>query len=135
MKLLSERLAYVYAHRPNLEGERGQIGLSVASGASKSVVNQWLADKIKSLDIRYALRLEAETGFSHIWLMTGEGEPQVSDSARHAVLVERDNSAEIVRLVTIYSRANKARREDIMRMAEVIDRMDSTAANTADNQL
>lgn len=78
MKLLSERLSYIYKERPELEGTNGQIGLIKASGASKSVVNQWLSDKIKSLDIKYALAIERNLGFSHIWLMTGEGEPRVS---------------------------------------------------------
>lgn len=76
MKLLSERLDHIHATRPDLEGERGQTGLIRASGASKSVVNQWLMGKIKSIDIRYALAIERNLGFSHIWLMTGEGDPR-----------------------------------------------------------
>lgn len=76
MNLLSDRLDYLYHAVPQLEGERGQSGLVKASGASKSVVNQWLTGKIKSMDIRYALNIERELGFSHIWLMTGQGEPR-----------------------------------------------------------
>jgi phage repressor protein C with HTH and peptisase S24 domain len=76
MNLLSDRLDYIYNTTPQLEGERGQTGLVKASGASKSVVNQWLTGKIKSMDIRYALNVERELGFSHIWLMTGEGDPR-----------------------------------------------------------
>lgn len=76
MNLLSERLDYIYRETPGLEGERGQTGLVKASGASKSVVNQWLTGKIKSIDIRYALNVERALGFSHIWLMTGEGDPR-----------------------------------------------------------
>lgn len=76
MKLLSERLGFIYDKMPELEGERGQIGLVKASGASKSVVNQWITGKIKSMDIRYALNIERELGFSHIWLMTGDGDPR-----------------------------------------------------------
>ncbi|RSZ60016.1 hypothetical protein HF313_14985 [Massilia atriviolacea] len=81
MKLLSERLAFIYKETPELEGERGQTGLIKASGASKSVVNQWLNDKIKSIDIRYALNIERELGFSHIWLMTGDGDPHEPPAA------------------------------------------------------
>lgn len=77
MKLLSERFAHIHRLRPDLEGDRGQTGLVRVSGASKSVVNQWLNDKIKSIDIRYALSIERELGISHIWLMTGDGEPLV----------------------------------------------------------
>jgi phage repressor protein C with HTH and peptisase S24 domain len=73
---LAERLDTIYHHMPQLEGERGQTGLVKASGASKSVVNQWVTGKIKSMDIRYALNIERELGFSHIWLMTGEGDPR-----------------------------------------------------------
>jgi phage repressor protein C with HTH and peptisase S24 domain len=76
MNLLSDRLDYIYRTTPDLDGERGQTGLVKASGASKSVVNQWLNGKIKSMDIRYALNIERELGYSHIWLMTGEGEPR-----------------------------------------------------------
>jgi phage repressor protein C with HTH and peptisase S24 domain len=76
MNLLSERLDYIYRSTPQLEGERGQTGLVKASGASKSVVNQWLTGKIKSIDIRYALNIERELGFSHVWLMTGDGDPR-----------------------------------------------------------
>jgi len=80
MNSLAERLHTIHRDLPQLEGERGQTGLVKASGASKSVVNQWLTGRIKSMDIRYALNLERELGFSHIWLMTGEGDP------RHAPL-------------------------------------------------
>lgn len=83
MNLLSERLDYIYREVPDLEGERGQTGLVKASGASKSVVNQWLTGKIKSIDIRYALNIERELGFSHIWLMTGDGDPR--HAPMHAV--------------------------------------------------
>lgn len=86
MKLLSERLAHIYSERPELEGERGQIGLVRASGASKSVVNQWLNDKIKSIDILYALRIEESLGYSHIWLMTGFGDPLAKPGARISVV-------------------------------------------------
>ena len=76
MKLLSERLAYIHQQLPDLEGDKGQTGFVKASGASKSVVNQWVTDKIKSMDIKYALNIERELGYSHIWLMTGEGDPR-----------------------------------------------------------
>jgi transcriptional regulator with XRE-family HTH domain len=75
MYMLTDRLQFIYQHRPDLEGENGQTGLVKASGASKSVVNQWLSGKIKSIDIRYALNIERELGISHIWLMTGDGDP------------------------------------------------------------
>lgn len=73
MNNLIERLAHVYELRPELEGDRGQIGLAKASGASKSVVNQWLSGAIKSIAIEYALKIEAALGISHVWLMAGIG--------------------------------------------------------------
>lgn len=97
MSLLSERLARVYADLPDLEGERGQIGLVKASGASKSVVNQWLNGKIKSLDILYALAMEKNLGYSHIWLMAGIGEPMVKPAAQDATEVVRVSSALLAR--------------------------------------
>lgn len=89
MNMLTDRLNYIYRETPTLEGERGQTGLVKASGASKSVVNQWLTGKIKSMDIRYALNIERELGFSHIWLMTGDGDP------RHAPLRHLRNAIPI----------------------------------------
>jgi hypothetical protein len=86
MKLLQERLAYVYKERPDLEGDRGQIGLARAAGASRSVANQWLNGGIKSIDILYALNIEAALGFSHIWLMTGLGEPMIKPGAHVSVV-------------------------------------------------
>ena len=80
MNSLAERLNLIHHDMPQLEGERGQTGLVKASGASKSVVNQWLTGKIKSMDIRYALNIERELGISHIWLMIGVGD------RRHAPL-------------------------------------------------
>lgn len=88
MKLLSERLAHIYKLHPELEGDRGQMGLVKASGASKSTVNQWLNEKIKSIDIMYALRIESSLGFSHIWLMTGLGEPVLKPGEAVTFVVE-----------------------------------------------
>lgn len=60
-----------------MEGDRGQTGLVKASGASKSVVNQWLQGEIKSMNLKYALEIERTLGYSHIWLVLGEGSPKV----------------------------------------------------------
>lgn len=106
MRLLSERLAYIYAKRPDLEGDRGQSGFIRAAGASKSVVNQWLNDKIKSIDIRYALSIERALGFDHVWLMTGDGEPELVRQTRgngYANLMSTQiETADELRLLTAY---------------------------------
>ena len=44
-------------------------------GASRSVVYQWVSGKIKSIDARYAFKLEDNTKFSTRWIMLGEGTP------------------------------------------------------------
>ena len=45
-------------------------------GASRSVVNQWLVGSIKSIDARYAFKLDDNTPFSVRWIMLGEGNPK-----------------------------------------------------------
>ncbi len=96
MKLLAKRLATLYDAMPDLEGDRGQIGISKASGASRSVVNQWLSGAIKSMDINYALRIEGALGVSHIWLMTGLGPMMATPGEAVQIVVE--GAAEAARL-------------------------------------
>jgi transcriptional regulator with XRE-family HTH domain len=50
------------------------------SGASKSVVNQWLCGKIKTISAEYAYRIQKSKGYSAQWIQTGEGEPKVSQT-------------------------------------------------------
>jgi transcriptional regulator with XRE-family HTH domain len=127
MKLLSERLAYVYKERPDLEGERGQTGLVKASGASKSMVNQWLNEKIKSIDILYALRIEEALGFSHIWLMTGLGDPMAKPGARIQLVEPTQREQPRVTLATpreldlldFFRRSTEAGQADIFDAAEL----------------
>jgi hypothetical protein len=69
MSTLSERIEKILTERPEL----GQSGLVDASGASKSVVNQWVDGKIKSMRLDYALKIEKKLGYDHIWLVLGEG--------------------------------------------------------------
>jgi len=69
MSTLSQRIEKIMSDLPNL----GQSGLVDASGASKSVVNQWLDGKIKSMRLDYALNIEKRLGYDHIWLVLGEG--------------------------------------------------------------
>lgn len=80
MKLLSERIRIVLNENADLEGDDGQIGLAKISGASKSVVNQWLSGGIKSLKVAYALGIETKLGYNHLWLMANIG-PKYKQSA------------------------------------------------------
>jgi hypothetical protein len=83
MKLLADRIKLILKEHPELEGDEGQAGLVKKSAASKSVVNQWLSGSIKSINIEYALAIEENLGYSHIWLMTGRdpvrATPQAGD--------------------------------------------------------
>jgi len=44
-------------------------------GASRSVVNQWLVGSIKTVDARYAFKLEDNSPFTARWIILGEGNP------------------------------------------------------------
>ncbi|WP_171939048.1 helix-turn-helix domain-containing protein [Herbaspirillum rubrisubalbicans] len=69
MTTLSERIEKILSEHPAL----GQSGLAEAAGASKSVVNQWMDGKIKSMRLDYALKIERRLGYDHVWLVLGEG--------------------------------------------------------------
>lgn len=136
MKLLSERLAYIYAKRPDLEGDRGQSGFIRAAGASKSVVNQWLNDKIKSIDIRYALSIERNLGFDHVWLMTGDGEPELTRRPRNSgyagLMSAQIETADEMRLLTAYRLADQVGRRGFQAAIDAaLERANVKAANKA----
>ena len=50
-----------------------QVELARLADASKSMVNQWLSGRIKSIGSEYAFNLQRHTGFNAEWLMTGNG--------------------------------------------------------------
>ncbi|MYM31509.1 hypothetical protein GTP58_24555 [Duganella sp. CY15W] len=124
MENLISRLEEVCAHLATATLS-GQTALVEASGASKSVVNQWLSGKIKSIDIRFALAIERNSGYSHVWLMTGEGEKKLD--ASKIIYVDRIvqqqptyswiSTAE-ARLLTLYRTTDDDGRDDIMATAE-----------------
>lgn len=131
MKLLPERLAYIYKMRPDLEGEQGQTGLIQASGASKSVVNQWLRGGIKSIDIKYALKIERELGFCHIWLMTGDGEPELASAATDS-LSAKCSTIDELRVLTAYRLSNEIERSAFdSTVGAVLARVDRSRRNEA----
>lgn len=122
MKLLSDRLALIYKEHPELEGDRGQTGLVRISGASKSMVNQWLTNAIKTMGLRYALELEKEFGYSHLWLMDGTGEMRpVRADAEPA---ERDELQWVkpneMRMLTLFRQAGELGQEDAMILLEEV---------------
>ena len=71
MKTTAERVQHMM-EALNIK-EQTEFGL--LCGASRSVVYQWLSGRIKSVDARYAFKLEDNTPFLARWIMLGEGEP------------------------------------------------------------
>jgi hypothetical protein len=100
-----------------LEGKRGQMGLAEASGADKSVVNQWLDNKIKSIHPRFALKLEKNLGYRSNWITTGEepvyidGSDAATPPARPADEVLMD---QIVELLSLFREADQLGRDTIL---------------------
>ena len=69
MNTTAERVRYMMeALKISEQQEFGRL-----CDASKSVVNQWITGKIKSIDPRYAFKLEDKTPFNARWIMLGEG--------------------------------------------------------------
>ena len=69
MKTTAERVTYMMKTLKIKE----QTEFGNLCGASKSVVYQWLSGRIKSIDARYAFKLEDATKFSARWIILGEG--------------------------------------------------------------
>ena len=69
MKTTAERVEYLMQALKFKE----QTEFGLLCGASKSVVYQWLTGRIKSIDAKYAFKLEDSTSFSARWIMLGEG--------------------------------------------------------------
>lgn len=65
----SERVALMMAELEVDQPEFGRI-----SGASKSVVNQWLSGLIKKISPKYAYAIETNTKYRKEWVMFGDGE-------------------------------------------------------------
>jgi len=92
MTTLIERVTQILETHPALDGKDKQKKLAVAAGASKSVVNQWLSGGIKSMHLKFALNIERNLGYNHIWLVLGEGEQrngEISGVSPQAIEVAR----------------------------------------------
>ena len=72
MKTTAERVK----HMMEVLNIKEQTEFGLLCGASRSVVYQWLTGKIKSIDARYAFKLEDSTPFTARWIMLGEGKPK-----------------------------------------------------------
>lgn len=77
MSTLIERIKTVIEECGDKLGEDKQAGLGRISGASNSVVSQWLSGAIKSLSPKYAINIEKKLGYNSHWLMLGEPHPKM----------------------------------------------------------
>jgi len=62
------------------------VDFARATGASASVVSQWMSGAIKSMRLDFALNLEQATGYSHVWMVLGKGERKASKPLSFAEL-------------------------------------------------
>jgi hypothetical protein len=76
----SERVMLMKKHL----GDVSDVSFGELSGASKSVVGQWLSGEIKNISPRYAYTLEENTSFKAKWIMLCEG-PQTSDMQKEVI--------------------------------------------------
>ncbi|CAN7739588.1 hypothetical protein [Duganella sp. LjRoot269] len=95
MENLIERVQSILDEIEGRGGVGAQVALAHAAEASKSVVNQWLAGRIKSMDIRYALAIERNLGYNHIWLMIGAGARKVADTSDRSATEKESQIAPI----------------------------------------
>jgi len=108
MKLLSERVKYILSDAKIEQGD-----LIQASGASKSVVSQWLSGAIKSMNLNFALEIERKYGYNHIWLMSNEGARKTGESVPTEAAIDADvvTADELMDLYAAYKMASKKDRE------------------------
>lgn len=67
-----------------------QVELGGIAKASKSVVNQWLSGKIKSVAPEYAFAIQREKGYNAEWIMLGTGRKMlVERQSRRQLTAER----------------------------------------------
>lgn len=111
MNQLTDRIKLILAENPELGDGEQQKGLVKASGASKSVVNQWLSGGIKSMRLDYALEIEKNLGYNHIWLVLGVGPKEAS-----SLNIEQLNGME-GQLIGLYRASTKDGRDFIMKSA------------------
>lgn len=79
MSTLSVRIELVLKECALCLGREPQAALAKLAGTSNSVVSQWLSGGIKSMALKYALNIERNLGYNHIWLMIGSGAKETAD--------------------------------------------------------
>lgn len=115
MKLLTDRI-----HLIMREAGIEQADLVEASGASYSVVGQWISGDIKSMRLDYALGIERNLGYSHIWLMINEGPKKALDGGQAPATLNRElmfNSDEVIELLVTFQGCDPEDRDAILAFA------------------
>lgn len=134
MKLLSERIQLVMR-----DARIGQSELVEASGASYSVVGQWISGDIKSINLKFALGIERKYGFNHIWLMINEGsryvgEREATEKEAAAIAARELEVKRLQQLLALYEAATDNGRDRIMSAAtNAPKRSDVSSFNAATN--
>lgn len=125
MKLLSERVKHIIK---NAKIEAAEI--VTASGASHSVVSQWISGDIKSMNLKYALGIERKYGYNHVWLMINEGPEKVSSDKKIAVSANSDTATadDLVRLVNVFNSSDESQRSLILAAVTTAERASRKAA-------
>lgn len=72
MSTLAERIQEI------ISAGFAQTELARAAGVTKGTSNQWLSGRIKSIKLEYAQGIEALTGFTANWIVTGKGQKRPS---------------------------------------------------------
>lgn len=84
------------------------------SGASRSVVSQWMHGRIKSIDARYAFALQKNTGFSSEWIQTGRGQKKVSAEEQERQPLSAEDEAELKQLGLLWIRLTRSQRDSYL---------------------
>lgn len=71
---------------------KDQVEFGELAGTSRSVVNQWLSGKIKTIGAEYAYALQKKTGYSAEWIQLGTGPEKL-------LRVVPDNFSDVVRSI------------------------------------
>jgi len=126
MTTLESRIKEVLDENPQIV----QTDLASISGASRSVVNQWIDSKIKSMRLDYALEIERALGYSHIWLVLGTGEKKVR---KHASFSELNGSE--AQLLMFYRQLTEHKKHELEAIANRLANEDKYTATKANPYL
>jgi phage repressor protein C with HTH and peptisase S24 domain len=94
MSLLAERIQEI------IDAGFSQAELYRAADVSRGTANQWLSGGIKTIKLDYAQGIEALTGFSATWLVTGKGPKRVGEQLSN--IVDRRTNRQEFQQIPVY---------------------------------